>query len=381
MSELITTANHKDLRWHLLTTVSMASLLVAASAIGNPASAEDADRPTVWIELGGQLEAIGGKEDAYAPPFTLANLNRPLNAASPLSAQKPPAYSFGGEGKISFEPKGTDWVFSAALRYGRSNGKGALHQQTSFQSVQKTLKYSNPQFGHHAFVTKTRTRFNDTRVEYNESHAVVDFMAGKDVGLGMLGRGGSSVIALGVRFAQFHSKSNINFKSLPDPHFPTQAATVANPGYHHFSYFATGSFSRTFRGVGPAISWDGSVAVVGSSDTGKVTLDWGANAAALFGRQTVRGSHQTTDWYLRGARGTITARTIQTAPANRSRSVFVPNVGGFAGLSVRYSSAKLSLGYRADFFFGAMDGGVDAANRTTMGFFGPFATIGIGLGG
>ena len=65
----------------------------------------------------------------------------------------------------------------------------------------------------------------------------------------------------------------------------------------------------------------------------------------------------------------------------RSRSVVVPNVGGFAGISVRYSDAKLSLGYRGDFFFGAMDGGIDARDARNRSFHGPFATVSIGLGG
>jgi hypothetical protein len=66
---------------------------------------------------------------------------------------------------------------------------------------------------------------------------------------------------------------------------------------------------------------------------------------------------------------------------DRSRSVIVPNVGGFAGLSYRYSNAKLSLGYRADFFFGAMDGGIDTRKTYDRNFYGPFATISVGLGG
>jgi hypothetical protein len=57
----------------------------------------------------------------------------------------------------------------------------------------------------------------------------------------------------------------------------------------------------------------------------------------------------------------------------------VPNVGGFAGLSFRYAAAKLSLGYRADFFFGAMDGGIDEGHSEKRDFYGPFATLSIGL--
>ncbi len=65
----------------------------------------------------------------------------------------------------------------------------------------------------------------------------------------------------------------------------------------------------------------------------------------------------------------------------RSRSVTVPNIGAFAGFSVKYPNAKLSFGYRADFFFGAMDGGIDARKTYDRSFYGPYASISIGLGG
>jgi len=61
--------------------------------------------------------------------------------------------------------------------------------------------------------------------------------------------------------------------------------------------------------------------------------------------------------------------------------VIVPNIGGFAGLSLRFPNAKVSFGYRADAFFGAMDGGIDARKTYDRDFYGPFATISIGLGG
>ena len=70
-----------------------------------------------------------------------------------------------------------------------------------------------------------------------------------------------------------------------------------------------------------------------------------------------------------------------TIDHTRSRSITVPNIGGFAGLSYRYDSAKLSFGYRADFFFGAMDGGIDTRKTYDRNFYGPYATLSIGLGG
>jgi len=64
-----------------------------------------------------------------------------------------------------------------------------------------------------------------------------------------------------------------------------------------------------------------------------------------------------------------------------SRSVIVPNLGGFAGVSVKYPNVKFSLGYRADFFFGAVDAGIDTRHAKDLGFSGPFAAISVGLGG
>lgn len=380
MSELITQPQTKAFRWQLLSTVS--ALAFVASVAGE-ALAQEAGRSTIWVELGGQLEAVQGQNDPYGANFIYANLNKPHNLVSPLSIQRAPHRSFGGEGKISFEPAGTDWVLSAGLRFGRSNGKRSMHQQTATQAVQKTFLFGQPKFkypsqhysGH---VTLPHTRFNNSQVSYTESHAIVDFMVGKDVGLGMFGKAANSVLGLGVRIAQFQTRTDVNFKSFPDPHWPTKMGTKGNPSYHHHSYFATGDFKHSFRGIGPSISWEGDAALLGDADAGALTFDWGLNAAALFGRQKVSGNHETRGIYFKG-QGTTTLRT--NVPMTRARSVVIPNVGALAGLSVRYTNAKFSFGYRADYFFGAMDGGIDARHTHDRSFHGPFVKASIGIGG
>lgn len=65
---------------------------------------------------------------------------------------------------------------------------------------------------------------------------------------------------------------------------------------------------------------------------------------------------------------------------NADRSMTVPNVGSLAGLSWRVRDCKVSLRYRADIFFNAIDGGIDARKSENRGFFGPYASISIGLG-
>ena len=66
---------------------------------------------------------------------------------------------------------------------------------------------------------------------------------------------------------------------------------------------------------------------------------------------------------------------------DRSTSVTVPNIGGYLGVSARYRNSKLSLGYRADTFFNAMDGGQQTGESENHGFYGPYLNVSLGLGG
>jgi hypothetical protein len=125
------------------------------------------------------------------------------------------------------------------------------------------------------------------------------------------------------------------------------------------------------------------VPVAGHEDGLTVAFDWGLNAAALFGRQKVHEDHSTTGYhvYYVGAVKHINHYTNPVVSHDRSRSVFIPNVGGFAGVSLKFPNAKLSLGYRGDFFFNATDAGLDVRDEANRNFYGPFASISIGLGG
>lgn len=375
MSELINTRNMQaDFRWQLLSGVSVLALCTTMCA-SDPAIAETADRPTVWVELGGQLERVQSAQDAFTPPFSIRNMDAPFNVMPPSALQRPPRQAFGGEGKISLEPQGSDWSFSAAVRYGRSNSDRHTHQQTN-ENVSRyftTFRYTVPV-----------AHFNDTDASHHESHTILDFMAGKDVGLGALGRGGKSVISFGMRYAQFHTKSTAVLRSTPDFYYAPNAKY--NDRNHHHSYYARSDLSHTFSGVGPSLSFAGSSRLLGSGEVGEMVFDWGANASVLFGRQKTVGTHKTGGNYFHGLGPShLGARPFstyhQSIDVARARSVVVPNVGGFAGLSVHRESAKVSFGYRADFFLGAMDRGIDVRKTQSVGFYGPFATISIGLGG
>jgi iron complex outermembrane receptor protein len=391
MSELINIRdNRTTIRWKLLAGVSALALTAYVSA-GSAAHADDAGKPEVWIELGGQLSRLDDGQETFAPPLMTV---RPSMFSPSQPFEKPPLYSIDETGKISFQPDGSDWILSASIRYGRSASKRNVHQQTFPISTVTRYSFSGYHFTRHG--PPQAAKFADTNVTNSESHDILDFQAGKDVGLGMFGgKEGSSVISVGIRFAQFASKSNIALKSDPDWHFVFRYGDYPSLGIYHLRFIvnqpyhsnaASVSATRNFHGIGPSLSWNVSAPFVGNSKGGELTFDWGLNAAILFGRQKVKTHHQTTGRYsTRSPTAYESRHSTYQGPATpdhaRVKTVIVPNVGGFAGLSFHVENFKVSAGYRADMFFSAMDGGIDTRKNENVGFYGPFASVSVGLGG
>jgi hypothetical protein len=376
MSELTTEqTSARTLRRHWLATASTLILAASVLPVGEAfAAGLDEDNPTIWIELGGQLERVAGGQDRFMPPFVSDVIAAGFE--SPAVAQTPPRYSFGGEAKVSLLPKGSDWVVSLGLRYGRSNGKKHTHEQTSVETSFQLLGNEFP---------LTEQLASDSKTQENESHSILDFQAGKDVGFGVFGRGSTLVVSGGVRFAEFTSKSKDNLIARPDYGFvPKLVFGLPILTATRYDFHGIAENERSFRGIGPSLAWDSSTPIV-DGDDGGFSFDWGVNAAVLFGRQKSVGHHQTTAYHYTQKYGAsrqpryVLAYQPNSADHARSRSVIVPNIGGFAGISLRWPNAKVSLGYRGDFFFGAMDGGVDTRVTKDRAFYGPFATVSIGL--
>jgi len=393
MSELIkTNQSETGIRRQLLATVSALALVGVAFAIRQAWASDDTDRPTFWIELGGQLSRVDESQEVFSPAFP-GSPARPSIFAPSQPLERLPRYSLDETGKLSFQPKFSDWVFSASVVYGRATSNKHVHQQTSpkswydyFNSYGHLVRQSEP---------PAAGRFADTTVHTGETHLVLDFQAGKDVGLGLFGKNSwASTFSLGVRFAQFTSKSNISMKSDPDWQFRykynplllsygfTSSKFPLGQVYHN--NLASLLSERSFHGIGPSLSWSESIPLTDNGHGSGLSFDGGLNMAVLFGRQRASIHHQATEQYHPtsfGFASHITPYHPQPVDIARNRSVIVPNVGGFAGLSWRIENFKMSAGYRADFFFGAMDDGIDAHKSQNVGFYGPFATVSIGLGG
>ena len=379
MSELMNySAANRGLRGHLFATASGLALASVFASI-HPALAEDHDgSPTVWVELGGQLERVDSGQEAFAPSFF--NTISANGFTSPLEFDHPARYSTGLEGAISFLPRDSAWKFSAAVRYGRSMSHKFLHEQKPGE------------VSHYVGISKSKYKtappqYSELKADSSETHLIADFQAGRDVGLGIFGKESTSTISFGVRFAQFTSKSDDNTRARPDMQFtniPTSYFGVEWPESKFHQYLASVQRNMGFHGIGPSISWNASAPLIGNAQTSEVTLDWGVNAAVLFGRQKAATSHMSYGRYYYHNQNKYQRTTDLPGRSNidkRSHAVVVPNLGGFAGISVRYDQAKISFGYRADIFFGAMDGGIDTHKAYDRDFYGPFATVRIGLGG
>jgi hypothetical protein len=370
--------NRTSFRRQLLATVSAIALIGVASGEVRAAD-DDGDQPSLWIELGGQLSHMNEGQEAFAPVFPHSP-PRPSIFEPSQKFERLPLYSIDETGKITFEPAGSDLVLSASVRYGRSGSDKHVRQQTYPVTIHWPAPHSTIAF------KPTAARFADTAVQNDETHLLLDFQVGKDVGLGMFGRNGSSIFSAGVRFAQFSTRSNIALKSDPDWRFVNKYSTAIGtvPKYQPYHSNAGNLIAtRSFHGIGPSLSWSASAPLVGSVRDGELSFDWNINAAVLFGRQKANTQHYTIERYKSGHNFDHGAITYHNTPPARSRArtITVPNVGAFAGASWRIENFKISAGYRADLFFSAMDGGIDTRKSENVGFYGPFASVSVGLGG
>jgi hypothetical protein len=395
MSELITSQSRTDKRRQLLATTSALAFLAIAAT---QAKAEDADRPTVWIEGGWHFDSVTGSNDIVVPP--LDGLTTSGFSSTPTAdnfygqgAGGFPSFtdmenalgkSQGVEGSISFQPSGSDWIFNISGRYGRAHSKRRLdqrHEITGEPGYTKGFLGTNPFTPHH---TNYVVQANDNK----EAHVIVDFQVGKDIGIGLFGGQMDSILSAGIRYAQMNTSSKGHSYAQPDARFYGFGGMNILGKYQYAIQADTHNSatiqqrSGSFHGIGPSLSWSNTTGLLGDVADGQLALDWGANAAILFGRQKSKVNYNTNSQFLHfaGLSGTVTTHH-NAVHRTESRRVTVPNLGGFAALSYRFTNAKISAGYRADFFFGAMDGGLDTHRSMTTGFHGPFATISVGLGG
>jgi hypothetical protein len=321
----------------------------------------------------------------------MSQLMEATGLGSPSSYQNTPNSGFDWQGQVEFQPADSDWILKAGIRYGRSGRSQLAHESKVIAATRTKLLFigggafyfpCTAAASYAACHSGKDRNFIDAHSDQTEQHTIMDFEAGVNIGIGMFGKEGQGTISGGMRVAQFKSHAHTDVNS--DPEYVLTPAIA-----YHNVYESRGDEDRSFHGMGPEVSWEAGQPFWGNLEDGQFTLDWGVNAAVLFGRQSVNAQHFSSYCHETGYSkivGCVTAANYgpghsQVKITRRSRRKVVTNLGGYIGASARYKNAKISFGYRADTFFGAMDGGQETAKDYNRGFYGPYMNVSVGLGG
>ena len=140
--------------------IALCSFFLSVAGKADAASG-DADRPILWIEIGRPIGAIRVDRGSVCAALPVNNATSGFETTYPVDVERPPRFAIGENAKLTFEPAGTDWVFSAVCRYGRSSDNKIAHQQMTL--------YPTIDFG---FVVDVpfKDNYATTKVKHGEKH-------------------------------------------------------------------------------------------------------------------------------------------------------------------------------------------------------------------
>jgi hypothetical protein len=293
--------------------------LIATAGLAGAANAQDAGG--FWLQFAGGInfDSGGGFDTVPADSF----------AGSLVGTQKiKPRDDWDVDAKIGYQPHGSPWSIALGVKYGRSFGR-----HRDFSGTTTTAD------GYYGIEGRATT---------NVSHAIVDFEVGRDVGMGR----NPTTIGLGVRYAHFAANTRGTFSTFFQSYDSEE----------FYSSSGTFQISRRSNLVGPRIFVNSSIPLA----TSHFAVGWGADAAVLFGTTSVDGAAVFSD-------GDVYA----DLSGHRSESVTVPNVGAHLSLDYHTPSTPvtISLGYRVDAYFGAIDGGLDVERKVDIIEHGPYLSM------
>ncbi len=338
------------------------------------------ERYPVELEFGMGLNELGYDNAVLAPDFLDSYLPSQTFAATSAATQKAGLGTSNlREARIAFNMPG-GWQVLGAYRGGQFNArnKGLESEQAKGGYVENFIVTDPPRY-----VTGGEN-FGTIDVGQHEDHDIIDFMVGKDVGLGLMGEGGSSVLGFGATYARFDSATDIDMVGVPD-RYRADYEQIKYPTQHHSLYNASLDSKRKFEGFGPSLSWEASKRLVGNDRDGSLALDWRVNGGLLFGKQTMASREERDATYYHFEPNKAYPPQLKDSLYNeqidrsRSRRVTVPNLGASMGLSYRVGGVKVAAGYRWERFFDAIDGGIDKAQSFDRTIRGAYVKFGIGF--
>jgi len=372
------------------------------------------------IEVGGQNQRRGASQE-MALPFVDAFPTADIRG---LQDEEHLNWNDGRDLRLTFQPSGSPWKVTAGVRYGRADsGDHKLRQEdvagpevcrspreNKYNDYVPGVDFSfigklqcDPEYGPvtKTFDTKygpyTRTFENKydpdnllipiNRIgasgRRHEEHMIVDFEVGKDVGVGVLGEGKSSLGA-GLRYAEFKSSASGDLRGVPDLYVPEGWSKYDSTFHQYMASFET---EREFKGTGPTLSWQASQSLWGDEQTGHLNLDWTITGGALFGKQKTTASGMQGSEYIVDAYSSIDWDSLPPPPqtpidvASRSESATVPVLDLSLGLSYDIQRFTIGAGYRWERYFDVLDAGFEEHQSHGRTIDGPYFKLAIGFGG
>jgi iron complex outermembrane receptor protein len=325
------------------------------------------------LEVGGQAQRYDASTSDSNPGF----INSFSSAIDPSHDQN---FDLDrGDGReVKFTYNAGDWKAWLGARFGKTNGSsvGVFRSEPGNSGCQSS-KYVAPNF----CVTNpanlvTTTNWSQSGHRQKEEHTIVNFAAGRDIGMGLFE---ASTLSVGLRYADLNSAQDISLYGISHWDVPTGTVVSQTGHRHRLSAHA----DHGFEGVGPVVSWDASKLLIGDDDAGHLDIDWSVTAGALFGDQdtSIQGEERAeTILFSLVSLGEVTTMATPVA-IQRSSSRTVPVVDVSLGLSYTVNRAKISAGYRWERYFNAIDGGYDETQQYDRTIDGPYLTLAIGFGG
>jgi outer membrane receptor protein involved in Fe transport len=333
------------------------------------------------VEIGGQVQ----RHDAPSEPVTPSFIDEFEPALQPTGlSDRDLDWGDGRELRVAYRPSGGNWTIGAGIRFGRTNNDtGRFHAEVegdsgcAFAGYLAYLCPYNPELYYLEGVN-----WSDASARNREEHTVIDFEIGRDVGLGGIR---NSTVFAGLRHAEFQSTTQAWMRGVPDWDIPDgwHPASGSQPASSHM-YEATLDASREFSGVGPILTWEASLPVLGG-ESGKLNVDWAIGGGVLFGKQETSISGSEYVGYFHGNYlkfpGYIEPVSDVPVTGQRSRNVTVPLVDLSLGLSYDVGRVKIGAGYRWERYFDVLDVGDDEAKDADRTIDGPYFKIAVGFGG
>jgi len=342
------------------------------------------------VEIGASTNRYQADNEEYLPAWMDEYL--PDFPMPPSVQDNDLDWADGRDLKVTWRPNSGPWTVSGAYRFGNTNGSHISPGAT--QEVEGGYGMISF-FGIREYIASPDNHWRGA-VHDMEEHKLIDFMVGRDFGMGRFSR---SSFGAGVRYAQFGSDSKMLMDGIPDHYVPYEwelldakyeAGTPQPESKHHTTSLTS---RREFEGYGPQLDWEAAWGLWGSAEQGHVDLEWTVGGGVLFGQQSMEsiedrvgtqyygGSPDPTDPSIQAFIKRSNIYEQQFVIRSRDEDATVPNLALSLGLSYEIQRLKVSTGYRYDRFFDVIDGGYDAAKSYDRTIHGPYLKIAIGFGG